>query len=106
MSNRRLPERALIIRPEPIDRVLAGTKTWQIRTRPTNIRGPIGLIASRSGLVVGTCELVDVKGLLTYGEFRRNGRKWGGRPSDVGRGDHLRFYAWVLRKARRFRKAI
>src|ERR1041385_6695100 len=102
----RLPERALVIRPEPLSKVLAGTKTWEIRTDSTNIRGLIGLIASGSGEVSGTCRVVDVKGPLTFQEFRRNARKWGGGPSDVERGDHLRFYAWVLKGARRLRRPI
>jgi hypothetical protein len=101
-----LPERALIIRPEPLEKVFAGTKTWEIRNMSTNIRGTIGLIASRSGLVLGTCELVDVIGPLRYSEFRDNARKWGGRGSDVGRADHLQHYAWVLRNPRRFRTPI
>ena len=84
-----LPERALIIRSPHIEKVLAGTKTWEIRSRSTNIRGPIALIRSESGLVVGTCELVDVKGPLRYSEFRDNARKWGGKSADVERGVHL-----------------
>jgi hypothetical protein len=85
---RNLPDRALLIRPPAIDEVLAGSKTWEIRTRSTNVRGTIGLIRSGSGTVVGTCELVDVIGPLKYGEFRRNARKWGGKPSEVRRADH------------------
>ena len=103
---RKLPERALIIRPEPLEKVFAGTKTWEIRNMPTNIRGTIGLIASRSGMVLGTRELVDVKGPLRYSEFRDNARKWGGKASEVGRDTHLHYYAWVIRNAKRFRTPI
>ena len=55
---------------------------------------------------MGTCELVDVIGPLRYGEYRRNARKLGGKPSEVSRADHLQFYAWVLRKAKRFRSPV
>ena len=103
---RRLPERALIIRSPHIEKVLVGTETWEIRTRSTNIRGPIALIRSRSGLVVGTCELIDVKGPLRYAEFRDNARKWGGKSSDVARADHFRYYAWVLRGAKELRTPV
>jgi hypothetical protein len=105
-KSRNFPDRALLIRTPFIDQVLAGSKTWEIRTRSTNVRGTIGLIRSGSGTVVGTCELVDVIGPLRYGEFKRNARKWGGKPSEVRRGDHLQFYAWVLRKAKRFRSPV
>ena len=103
---KRLPERALVIRSPFVEKVLAGTTTWEIRSRSTNIRGQIGLIRSQSGLVVGTCEVVDVKGLLRYSEFRDNARKWGGKASEVGRGDHLMHYAWVLRNAKPFRRPV
>jgi succinyl-CoA synthetase beta subunit len=86
-----LPERALIIRPEPLAKVFAGTKTWEIRNRPTNIRGPIALIANGSGLVLATCELVDVKGPLRYSEFRDNATKCGGKAADVVRADHFQY---------------
>ena len=102
---KRLPERALVIRSPHIEKVLAGTKTWEIRSCSTNIRGPIGLIRSQSGLVVGTCEVVDVKGPLRYSEFRNNARKWGGNAADVER-DHLSYYAWVLRNAKPFRTPV
>ena len=105
-KSRNLPERALLIRPPAIDDVLSGSKTWEIRSRSTNVRGRIGLIRSGSGTVVGTCELLDVIGPLRYGEYRRNARKWGGKPSEVSRADHLQFYAWVLRKAKRFRSPV
>jgi len=105
-KRRALPERALLIRSPHIEKVLAGSKTWEIRSRSTNVRGTIGLIRSKSGLIVGTCELVGVIGPLSYGEFRNNARKWGGTAADAERSDHLRFYAWVLRKAKRFRTPI
>ena len=106
MAKRQAPERALLIRSPHIEKVLAGTKTWEIRSRSTNVRGTIGLIRSKSGEVVGTCDLVDVIGPLRYGEFRDNARKWGGKASDVERGDHLMHYAWVLRNARPFRTPV
>lgn len=101
-----LPDRALLIRSPHIGKVLAGSKTWEIRSRSTNVRGRIALIQSKSGLILGTCEIVEVIGPLRYSEYRDNARKWGGKASDVGRSDHLRHYAWVLRKAKRFRTPV
>jgi len=40
---------ALVIRPQWIEKILAGKKTWEIRGSRTAIRGIIGLIPSGSG---------------------------------------------------------
>lgn len=49
--------RALIIKQHWIDLILNDQKTWEMRSRKTNIRGRIGLIQSGSGLVVGEATL-------------------------------------------------
>lgn len=61
----------LIIRQPWIGQILNGSKTWEIRGSNTNKRGRIALIQSRSGpkdnnsgKIIGTCDLVDVKGPL------------------------------------------
>lgn len=54
-----IPERSLIVRNPWIDLILHGQKTWEMRSRLTNIRGRIGLIWQGSGLIVGECNLVD-----------------------------------------------
>ena len=71
MMRRRLPERGLLVQAQPIAKILRGTKTWEIRGRRTGIRSPIALIQSRSDEIVGTCELVDVRGPLSRNEFRQ-----------------------------------
>ena len=55
--------KALIIKKPWIDNILDGKKTWEIRGSKTNIRGQIELIQSGSGLVVGSCEIIDRKEL-------------------------------------------
>lgn len=50
---------ALIIKKPWIDYILSGQKTWEIRGSLTKKRGEIELIQSKSGLVVGCCEIVD-----------------------------------------------
>jgi len=49
----------LIIREPWIDYILAGTKTWEMRTAPTKRRGRIALIRKGTGLVVGIAEIVE-----------------------------------------------
>ena len=53
--------KGLVIRSPWIDHILAGKKTWEMRTRATSIRGRIALIKAGSGLIYGTAELVECK---------------------------------------------
>jgi hypothetical protein len=60
-----LPTKGLVIKNPYIDRILTGTKTWEMRPNATSLRGPIALIKQGSGQVVGIANLVDVKGPLS-----------------------------------------
>src|ERR1035437_2732880 len=51
--------RALLIRRPWIDMILDGQKTWEIRGSRTSVRGQIGLIASRTGILGGAHSVVD-----------------------------------------------
>lgn len=50
-------DRALIIGEPWISKILSHEKTWEMRSRKTNIRGRIGLIRKGSGLIVGDAYL-------------------------------------------------
>jgi len=39
-----IPTKGLVIKSPYIDRILAGTKTWEMRSSATSVRGPIALI--------------------------------------------------------------
>jgi hypothetical protein len=98
--------RALLIRRPWIDKILDGEKTWEIRGSRTSVQGPIALIASRSGTVVGVCDLVDCIGPLTADEFRKNAKKAGMRPTEATLGYYRQTYAWVLKNARKLARPI
>jgi hypothetical protein len=51
---------AIPIRSPYIDMILAGAKTWEIRSKSTNKTGPVALIRSGSGTVVATACLTEV----------------------------------------------
>ena len=55
--------KALIIKQPWIDYILEGKKIWEIRGNRTHIRDKIELIQSGSGLVIGSCEIIDCKEL-------------------------------------------
>jgi predicted kinase len=88
--------RALIIRSPHIDKILDGMKAWEIRSARTKIREQVGLIRSGSGTVIGVCDVVDCIPILTDEQFRRNARKAGSKPSEVGLGYYKNTFAWVL----------
>lgn len=57
--------RGLVIREPWIGKILAGRKTWEMRSKETLIRGEIALIRQGSGMVVGTAKLIDSLPALT-----------------------------------------
>lgn len=93
----------LQIRKEWLDQILAGTKTWEVRGSTTSRRGPIALIQSKSGLVVGTCDVVEAKGPLSLSELQESASLTGFRPDELY---YQNTYAWVLRNARRLSNPI
>jgi hypothetical protein len=95
--------RGLLILKEPLDKILAGTKTWEIRGKATARTGSIALIESKSGNVVGTCDIVDVIGPLTLAELHRNARRTGFRPKQL---PYATTYAWVISNARRLPEPV
>jgi hypothetical protein len=95
----------LIIRVPWITHILTGRKSWEIRGSKTNIRGRIALIRSGSGLVVGTCDLVDCIGPLTLGELRGNASKAALPASTITKLPYPKTYAWVLKDAKKLRAA-
>lgn len=52
-------ERALIVRQPYADLIMTGQKVLEMRSRHTNVRGRIGIIAAGSGEIFGSVELVN-----------------------------------------------
>src|SRR5438876_7688725 len=51
--------KALIIDEPWISMIVSGQKTWEMRSRNTQVRGRIGLIRKGSKTVIGLADLVD-----------------------------------------------
>jgi hypothetical protein len=99
--------KGLIIRAPWIGSILDGAKTWEMRSRPTNVRGAIALIRQGSGLVVGTASLIDSRPPLD----RENYMTWRDKHAipesmleEVWAGRWI--YPWVLSQVRRLSKPV
>lgn len=90
--------KGLIIKTPWIDYLLDGTKTWEIRGRPTTFRGPVALIRSGSGQIVGIADLVDCHALSAAAYAA--GQAFHQIPPDVVL-PYASLYAWVFAHPRR-----
>ncbi len=98
--------KALIIKPEPMRKILKGAKSWEIRRGRCLIRERIGLIESGSGTVVGIADLVDCVGPLTRVIRIRNAKKMGVTKQVAAQRWPSGLYAWVLAKRRPLLKPV
>lgn len=99
--------RGLIIRPEPIEKILSGTKTWEMRSRPVEIRGTIALVKKGTKAVYGVADIVDCRGPLTHSERMANEHRHGITPDRWADPDVAKYhYAWVLDNVRRLKYPV
>lgn len=89
----------LIIKKKYLDKIFDNNKIWEIRISRCNKRCLIGLIESKSGKIMGTCEIVDCIGPLNLKEFDLNISKH--QSSNFGVKYKIS-YAWVLSDAKRY----
>jgi hypothetical protein len=84
-----------------------GAKVWEMRTRPTKVRGWIGLIAKGSGTIIGLAYLKGSLPALQRSKYHDHYRKHRA-PSDPGRKTYNGRYVfpWVMAKAFRLRKPV
>lgn len=107
-------ERTLIIRADALEMIFDGIKRWEVRSRPTRVRGRIALSEKGANAIVGTCTLHDVEGPLTIDQVLKNARRMGHTRAEIEedlsgwRQDcrDERVYAWVLRDVRRLRHPV
>jgi hypothetical protein len=98
---------ALIIRPEPLNQILSGEKTWEMRSSGARKRGRIGLISKGSGQVIGVADLVDCIGPMTPERIAASSDLHRISPQRLRDPDIAKYrYAWVLRNARRLSRAV
>ncbi len=64
-----VPTHGLIILSDPLNKILSGTKTLELRKKNNKRRGRIALIQKGSGTIVGVATIGDCIGPMTYPEF-------------------------------------
>ena len=97
----------LIIREPWLSKILSGSKTWELRTKPTSYRGRVGLIRKGSGLVVAVADLVDSLLPLAATAFAAARHQHGipiERDAEVLAAGWV--YPWVLRDVRALRQPV
>ncbi len=100
-------ERALIVDEPWISKILAGTKIWEMRTKPTKIRGRIGLIRKGTGHVVGVADLSGngpVLSASTYPEHVDKHGIEGDRQAGAVTGGWT--FAWILKDAQKLGRPV
>jgi len=85
--------------------VVEGKKTWEVRRRPTKVRGRVGIV--RGGEVIGTVEVLDSLGPFSVEELRQHVDK------DMADERYLEryvrggpLYVWVLGGAQKFDRPV
>ena len=96
-------KKALIIKSIPIDKILSGAKTWEMRSKSTKIRGLIGLIKSGTGKIWGQANLVDCIGPLSIEEKLKAQDRHQITPERLALPEIAKYnYAWVLEDVKAF----
>ena len=97
---------AIPIQTPMIDGILDGFKKWEIRSKFTKKIGPVALIRSKSGTVVGTATLAEVIRLTPKLAYE-NTDIMGFRPLTMEEAKELDgLYAWVLKDVIKFKTPV
>ncbi|KAB2310673.1 ASCH domain-containing protein [Betaproteobacteria bacterium SCN2] len=65
-----VPTRGLVIMEEPLNKILQGRKTMELRSKHNRQLGPVALIKNGSGKIFAVAEIVESVGPMTYEEFQ------------------------------------
>ncbi|MGV8990739.1 MAG: hypothetical protein ACOH1Q_04970 [Thiobacillus sp.] len=97
----------LIIRPEPLEKILSGRKTWEMRCDPIHKRETIALIQKGSKAIYGVADIVDSIGPLSREEMIANEAKHRIEPTRLDCPEVVKYrYAWELANVRRLKHPV
>lgn len=102
-----VPRRGLIIRTEPMEKILSGIKTLELRKKSSKARGPIALIQKGSGKIVGVANLGGCVGPMTFTDFAGRVHEHGVEPHRLRQVfDDGYVVGWKLSEIRRLRTPV
>src|SRR5205814_703819 len=87
------------------DSIISGSKTWEMRSRNTAVRGRIALIRKGSKAVVGVADLVGVVPKLSLSDLKANFERHRVPENEIGEG-FKHTTAWILQGARPLRQPV
>lgn len=102
MTNSIQPTQGLIIQAEPLEKILTGRKTWEMRSAHTKKRGRIALIKKGSGKIYGTATIINSLGPFTEEDMIAHQDKHGMSLSRMREPQTFKWRcAWVLSDIKR-----
>lgn len=102
-----VPTSGLIIKLEPLEKILNGSKIWEMRSITTKKRGPIALIGKGSKSIMGIATIADVRGPLSESTMIQTENVHQIAASRLHDPDVLKLrYAWVLSNVRRLEPSV
>jgi len=102
-----LPRSGLIIRPEPLARILDGRKVWEMRSDGNAKLGCIALIEKGGKRILGVAEICEVRGPLSEKAMRETVAMHGIEPERLLDPAVAKLrYAWVLANVRRLTSPV
>lgn len=93
-------QRGLIVKAPWARALAAGEKQWELRNRPTQVRGQVAILEGGSCLAVGTMDIVDCIGPLGPCDLAAAARQGLILPNEVSDADREPQFAWVVANAR------
>lgn len=78
-----VPTRGLLIQPEPLDKILVGLKTLELRSAHNRQLGTVALIRKGSKQIEGVADIVESIGPMDIHEMHRRSAEHGVEPSRI-----------------------
>ena len=97
--------KGLIVDEPWVSMIVAGKKTWEMRSRNTAVRGRIALIRKGSKAVVGVADLIGTVPLLSQSDLKASVDKHQVPERKIDE-EFKHNTAWVLERARRLREPV
>lgn len=102
-----VPTRGLVIMEEPLNKILQGRKTMELRSKHNRQLGLIALIKKGSGKIYGVAEIVESIGPMSFDEFRAHAYEHAVEPEMLREIFEMGWdHGWRLRNVTRLKSPV